>query len=221
MTNYFYRCIGKGTTNSNGVAHITHDCEGNALSNNGYKGVGAGLMDFIASTDSPANISDGSFQSETYELLDCLQYDQATTGNKDTHWGTPSNCSVSDPTSTGTTVSASTQGSTGRYISSISLTGDFIVELQVLFNGKTSRLGFRDGTSDVIVTSQNHTEEKYYQIRRLNGTIEYRSSSDGSTWGNWATGGTNSNSIKFEFMLPVSSSDTWSLTYRNLKIYPV
>lgn len=207
-----YRHLGYGITNSQGVATLEYAPDGTSLSHS-YTGVGAGKVDIVAMS--------GSLQSETYELLDCLQYDQATTGNKDTHWATPSNCTVSDPTSTGTTVSASTQGSTGRYISSISLTTDFLVELQVLFNGKTSRLGFRDGISDVIITSQNHTEEKYYQIKRENGIIQVRTSSDGSTWGNWSGSTSNTNSIRFEFILPVSSSDTWSLTYRNLKIYPI
>ena len=78
---YTYRCIGKGTTDSNGVAHITHDCSGNALSDDGYKGVGAGLMDFIASTDAPADISDGSFQSETFSILDCGFYDKGLEGS--------------------------------------------------------------------------------------------------------------------------------------------
>lgn len=79
MPTYKYRCIGRGTTDSQGIAHITHDCEGNALQTQGYTGVGAGIMDFIASTDSPSNISDNSFQSSVHEVIDALYYDKCNT----------------------------------------------------------------------------------------------------------------------------------------------
>lgn len=90
---YTYRCIGKGTTDSNGVAHITHDCSGNALSDDGYKGVGAGLLDILASTDSPSEIGDGSFQSETFEIYDCNWYDLGT-DSTNSMFGTSSSMTV-------------------------------------------------------------------------------------------------------------------------------
>ena len=98
---YTYRCIGKGITDSNGVAHITHDCSGNQLVSNGYKGVGAGLMDFIASTDAPADISDGSFQSEIFELMDLEWLDYGTQSNHNSNY-----------VNTGLTVSYDSTGTT-------------------------------------------------------------------------------------------------------------
>ena len=54
MTNY--TCIGIGTTDENGIAHITHDCEGNPLSEPGYHGSGAGETLIIASLDKPVSV---------------------------------------------------------------------------------------------------------------------------------------------------------------------
>ena len=61
-----YRYLGYGVTNSNGVAHLDHDPQGNPI--NGYTGTGAGEVDVIASTDNP--VSSGSIVSETYSIID-------------------------------------------------------------------------------------------------------------------------------------------------------
>lgn len=82
MPTYKYRCIGKGVTDSQGIAHITHDCEGNPLSTTGYKGVGAGMVDFVASTVPPSEIVDNSFQSDGFEVLDCIRYDKGDSPNQ-------------------------------------------------------------------------------------------------------------------------------------------
>lgn len=79
MPTYRYRCIGKGTTDAQGIAHITHDCEGNQLATTGYTGVGAGMMDFVASTTAPTSMSESSFQSSVHEVIDALYYDRCNT----------------------------------------------------------------------------------------------------------------------------------------------
>ena len=71
MTNYRY--LGYGVTDSNGVAHLDHDANGDSLSHS-YTGVGAGEIDVLASLDNP--IVDGSIVSETYSILDCIKYDK-------------------------------------------------------------------------------------------------------------------------------------------------
>ena len=69
-----YRYIGKGITDSNGVAHLTEDAEGNTVT--GYTGVGAGEVDIVASCDDSSTISSSSLQSETYSLWDIIWYDK-------------------------------------------------------------------------------------------------------------------------------------------------
>ena len=79
-----YRFIGKGTTDANGVAHITEDANGDTVSPPGYVGVGAGEIDVVASVDKP--ISSGSVVSQPYEVLDCYKYDGGTTANHNDIW---------------------------------------------------------------------------------------------------------------------------------------
>lgn len=74
-----YRYIGKGTTDSNGIAHMTEDADGQTVT--GYTGTGKGLTDIIASTDDSTKISDSSIVSETYELYDCLAYNKETSAS--------------------------------------------------------------------------------------------------------------------------------------------
>lgn len=74
-----YRCIGKGVTNSNGVAQMTHSSSDNGvtftqLANNGYEGVGKGKVDIVASMDKIIN--SGSVQSEPYPITDAIYYDK-------------------------------------------------------------------------------------------------------------------------------------------------
>ena len=67
MVNYIY--LGYGTTNSNGVAKLDHDANGDALTDS-YTGVGAGEVDIVASMDSPSDISVSSLQSDPYQVID-------------------------------------------------------------------------------------------------------------------------------------------------------
>ena len=81
-----YRCIGKGTTDNNGIAHITHDCEGNILSDTGYSGTGKGLVDVVASTINPSDITGSAFQSDVCEIADTLKYDNGVSDDYKDIW---------------------------------------------------------------------------------------------------------------------------------------
>ena len=80
-----YRYLGYGTTNSQGIAKLDHDKDGNTLIHS-YTGVGAGELDLIASTDNPTNISSDSFQSPTFPLDDTFTYDPATSNKHQDIW---------------------------------------------------------------------------------------------------------------------------------------
>lgn len=74
-----YRCIGKGVTDDNGIAHITHSSNDNGATftqsaSNGYLGTGKGQIGVFASMDK--KLVDGSIVSETYSILDCIKYDK-------------------------------------------------------------------------------------------------------------------------------------------------
>ena len=64
-----YQLIGSGTTNSQGVAVMNKDANGNPLTHS-YTGVGAGELDLIASLDNPIQTS--SLVSENHPVQDCF-----------------------------------------------------------------------------------------------------------------------------------------------------
>ena len=78
-----YRYLGYGVTNSDGVAKLDHDAQGNPVEHS-YVGTGAGEVDIVASLDS--SITDSSLVSETYSLLDCQFYQQGTTTPPENTW---------------------------------------------------------------------------------------------------------------------------------------
>ena len=79
----FYKYLGYGVTNSDGVAHLDHDADGEPIDHS-YTGVGAGEIDVLASLDNP--IVDGSIVSETYEVLDCIWDDPLTETPLKNNW---------------------------------------------------------------------------------------------------------------------------------------
>lgn len=87
-----YRYLGYGVTNSNGVAHLDHDPQGNQI--DGYTGTGAGEVDVIASTDNP--ISSGSIVSETYSVIDAIYNDDGTSDTKANYYWNTNNGSLAN-----------------------------------------------------------------------------------------------------------------------------
>ncbi|MBR1748848.1 MAG: hypothetical protein IJ743_03530 [Bacilli bacterium] len=75
-----YRYLGYGITNEQGIATLDHDANGDPITHS-YTGTGAGKVDIVASTDKPVDISDSSLQSETYELMDAMFYDDGTSAS--------------------------------------------------------------------------------------------------------------------------------------------
>ena len=78
-----YRYLGYGVTNSDGVAKLDHDAQGNPVEHS-YVGTGAGEVDIVASLDS--SITDSSLVSEIYELIDTLFYDIGTSAPAENTW---------------------------------------------------------------------------------------------------------------------------------------
>ena len=113
-----YRYIGKGITDSNGIAHMTEDADGQTVT--GYIGTGRGLTDIIASLDDSSKISEGSLQSEIYEVMDYIKYDGATSSDYQDIWSL-ANTSL-DRQSDGTVVTVNnawgfaTLGSTSYFV---------------------------------------------------------------------------------------------------------
>ena len=125
-----YRYLGYGVTNSNGVAHLDHDPQGNPI--NGYTGTGAGEVDVIASTDNP--ISSGSIVSEPCNVWDTIWYDSDAR-----NWQGTVTTSYSD----NTRVLPFEDGANAYPVENnnqyfIPTTDDFIVEFDYIANTKCS-----------------------------------------------------------------------------------
>ena len=59
------RYLGYGYTNSQGIAKLEYDADGEPLTHS-YTGVGAGKLDIVAES--------GSLQSESYAIYDCIVF---------------------------------------------------------------------------------------------------------------------------------------------------
>ena len=77
-----YVYLGYGTTNSDGIAKLDHDANGDKIQHS-YTGVGAGEIDVVASLDNP--VSSGSIVSKTFVVSDCIFYDKGTLSDNH-HW---------------------------------------------------------------------------------------------------------------------------------------
>ena len=75
------RFLGESVTDSNGLAVLS----------DGYTGTGAGEVDIIAKTV----IDDSTLQSETYEVTDCIYYDDMSTDTNTNYYLNTSNNSIS------------------------------------------------------------------------------------------------------------------------------
>ena len=210
-----YRYLGYGTTDSNGVAKLDHDANGDEISHS-YTGTGAGEVDVVGSTDAPADISDGSFQSETYSIMDYIVYDTGYSDRDTSKWTNDRMTVTTD--GTGTTISRS---GTGNYKSNNTITGDFQATIQLKCSGGTVRFGVIDSSSNTSYLARNNTTEMYFEIKRINGVITARYSSDGTSWSGatFETNNVGSNDCKFNFY--ISATEERSITFHNLTILPL
>lgn len=205
-----YRLIGSGVTDSNGVASYT------------YTGQGSGEVDLIASTSNP--ITDGSLVSETYELLDCLIYDDCTSETSGRWYNYNNILSVQYGTD-GVTFTKSEENTTQRYIyyndSTIStvkiggyntITTPSTIEFNVSAITDTIQLVFVDSNNN-----QRFIEISSIGLYKLvmNGStlVIYK---DGQQQGSsYVLDGANTQ-FRFGF-----NAQNESITFKDLAIYPI
>ena len=209
-----YRYLGYGTTDSNGIAKLAYDANGDPLTNS-YTGTGAGEVDVVGSTDAPADISDSSFQSEPYSIWDYIKCD------------INNSLAVSDYNlryDTDTLVVADT----GKKFTSTETSGrrvylplSNVTECVLEFEAKYSTIGSigvsGETTSTLTYANFNNTDWLYVKITFTNGTVTMKTSEDYSTWTNKALSSSSLTAIGNLFFT-VQNGDVY---FRNIRVYPL
>ena len=145
------RYLGYGYTNSQGIAKLEYDADGEPLTHS-YTGVGAGKLDIVAES--------GSLQSETYAIYDCIVFDNAISSDYNDIW-TLTNADLTRA-STYSRLSETTTGTTG-YIVAV-FPNVTTIEFEVLQEDggfSDAIFGFYQGTTSGLTTVQlRHLEEE-------------------------------------------------------------
>ena len=214
-----YRYLGYGVTDENGIAHLDHDAQGNPITHS-YTGTGAGKVDIVASLDDSSHISESSIQSEIYELMDCLVYDDGTSDPKKTSFIKSGNGTVTIG-SNGTTITAT---SNTTYRNTTLITGDFEIILQATLVSSV-RIGVQTSADlGYKQTKFNYFDvtDTYFKLRRVGSTFTSQYSSDGVNWTNRSleTNNVGDNDCYFIISLETTGTER-TITYKNLKIYPI
>ena len=174
-----YRYLGSGTTDSNGVAHLTEDASGETVT--GYVGQGVGEMEIFATLDNP--VTQSSIQSVPYTVIDAIAYDKGIKDDSETRdiWQTSSTASLTrEDDLTGTTFTGNQYDSAYLKLNN-STSIPFVDGITVEFDVVNSPTGFRcnanDGSNHHYVLAQGHwkivfTNNKM-NIYKDNGTTVY------------------------------------------------
>ena len=217
-----YTPIGYGVTDENGVAKLDTDMNGDALTHS-YTGTGAGELDIVASFDS--TIGETSILSNEIEILDCIVMDYKADGTKNTNFVANANATVTtNDTTKETTISATANA---IYRQTSLLTGDFEATLQAKTNNTVVRVGFTDNSSKYSrVQFTTNDEYQFIKIKRVGSTWTAQKSTDGTTWTTFNSTETSSTPLAdtdcyFYISIAVPSGGERSLTYKNLKIFPI
>lgn len=136
-----YRYLGYGTTNSNGVATLDYDENGDAI--NGYTGTGIGEVDIVASLDHP--ITSTSLVSEIYSIQDYLFWDSGLADHR-TDWNNQSGDITETYTDNGTKISTGTTAK--NYVSSYTMADECVIECDVMKH--------EDNNSDVRLVAKGY-----------------------------------------------------------------
>ena len=166
-------------------------------------------------------VSDGTIQSGTYTITDCLFYDSGVTGTKNTDFYKSGNGTV-NTTATGTTITAS---SNTAYRTTTSFTGDFEAIVTATVGSNAVRIGLSKvgaTTTQTKFVSVLPNQEVYYKITRRNGVITVQYSTDMINWTNRTleTNNIGTDDCYFTFLVETSGTER-TITYKDLKIYSI
>ena len=147
--------------------------------------------------------------------------DYKSDGTKNTNWVANSNANVTNDDSTGETTVSATANAT--YRSTQLLSGDFEAILEAKTDNTEVRVGFTNLSKHRRV-SFNQSSYNYIKFRRVNGEWTIQRSANGENWITYTSYDASSLSNEdcyFIINIAVPSGGQRSITYKNLKIYPI
>lgn len=210
------RLIGYGYTNANGVATLDYDAEGNELQSSGYVGQGVGNVDISAS----AVIDGSTFVSETYDVLDCLAFDNATSdSHNDAMWQDNNQILKRD------TDYSYLDGALWNSIllkinnsTTLPFNNGMCIELDVLESSGATRIVVSDGTNRQFVwgTSDPYADTGHFKFTIKDG--EFRVQIDNGSSSKISDFDTTVSTFTCNIQLYTGFQ---SFKFKNFKIYPI
>ena len=162
-----------------------------------------------------------SLLQETFVVYDCFVSDDGITDPKPSGSWVKSTDGTITISSTGTTFKSS---SNATYRNTTPISGDFEAVLQASLTS-TIRIGVQTSSQYNYAQSKFNyfdVSDYYFKLRRVNGVFTAQMSSDGVTWTNRSLETDNVGTHDCYFLLQIiSSGNERSITYKDLRIYPI
>ena len=196
-----YRLIGTGTTNAQGIARC----------NNNYVGTGKGEVDIVASTDNP--IVQGSLQSETYSILDCIKYDTGIQGSATNIY---TNATYLNRTLEYTNITDNSSNTTFIYVE---ISGDVAIEFDANVNVADANPFIAIANSGTVVGQKSQTNLGAVDDIWIHYRIEIKDNV--ATYTNdYSAISTTSNLTTYNrFRLRKAVGETFK--FKNIMVYPI
>ena len=213
-----YRYTGYGVTDSNGIAKLEYDSEGNPLTHS-YTGVGAGKVNIVASLDS--TIDADSLISEPKEVLDCIKIDYGTLLNHNDIY-IPNQSTILTRYDEYSTITSASEGVNSSIPTSISGDVAVLFDLYQVDGSRTSPV-IRIYNGNTYITGFHIKEINAYTGEWISCKLEITDTTTTLTNLNNDTQITKEiNDTYNRFSLyKASNSNITELRFRNVLIYPI
>ena len=216
-----YKYLGYGVTDSNGVAKLDHDAEGQELQHS-YTGVGAGEVDVVASLDNP--VSSGSIVSVPCNVIDAERMDSGIEGTS-TNLFSPMSSNTFIRGTDGTEVTYNNTGGSSQWqtalVQPVYYNGNgYAVEMEVVestyqkFQIATYETGKSNNYDGIDITEIQGTG-KFKWIYQADGKVYWYKD------GNLIRTTNTVNTERFSFFIQCPVNKILDFKYKNFVVYPI
>ena len=206
--------IGTGKTDNNGIAKLDKDSNNQTLTHS-YTGTGAGYVEVIA-------VCDG-LESAPFTILDCAFLDNGTDTPSSSKWTIASNLTAGTDTDGYASFSKVASSATnGKAYANVDMTGDWEAIFDLKADG-VIRVGVRNSNNNRCEANITAEEWTTIRVKVQNNTLTFASQNSDETWTNITYSTNNADltsAVNLQFYL-YNTTAYLTMSYRNLKIYPI